>query len=391
MQALASSQLGPEQSGPFSFSALLERPLILICGKDSRGAKSGKCIHLTATEIIPQISDVVRAAVSEIGRTEDVRFSPDNRLLALAAFEQNHVLIIAVDVSPGGSSCSIALNDCVRLSSDGIGDVHGLDFIDDHTLIVANRDGYVSIIPLPRMPFGGPSVELAPVSVIRRTLFCKVRTPGSVAVTRLGSGFEVLVCNNYSHRVTQHRIGPGPGFRVRSNRKLLTDGLRIPDGVSISHNGKWIAVSSHETNDVKIYRRSPNFLRNTKVVGRLLGANYPHGVRFTPDDTNVLVADAGGKAVRVYEAGPEVDWRGDRSVARMVDVISEDEFERGRTSPMEGGPKGIDIDRSGRIMVMTCEEAPLRFFTMTDFLGNRVADRTDLTKLDGSSLLNAHS
>lgn len=46
-------------------------------------------------------SETVRAALSAIGRTEDLRFSPDNRLLAIAAFARKRCLILRIDVEMG--------------------------------------------------------------------------------------------------------------------------------------------------------------------------------------------------------------------------------------------------------------------------------------------------
>ena len=43
-------------------------------------------------------------------------------------------------------------------------------------------------------------------------------------------------------------------------------------------------------------------------------------------------------------------------------------FQRGRTNDAEGGPKGVDIDNSGTILVVTCEEQPLAFFRVADLI-----------------------
>lgn len=39
-----------------------------------------------------------------------------------------------------------------------------------------------------------------------------------------------------------------------------------------------------------------------------------------------------------------------------------DEFASGRTRPDEGGPKGVELDAAERLLAVTCEAAPLRWF-----------------------------
>ena len=43
-------------------------------------------------------------------------------------------------------------------------------------------------------------------------------------------------------------------------------------------------------------------------------------------------------------------------------------FERGRHSPEEGGPKGLDIDAGSKILVVTSECRPLAFFDVPALL-----------------------
>ena len=58
---------------------------------------------------------------------------------------------------------------------------HGLDFIDDETLVVANREGLVTILRLPPGELGGRQCHVEPVREIRGSLFARVRSPGSWA------------------------------------------------------------------------------------------------------------------------------------------------------------------------------------------------------------------
>ncbi len=330
-------------------------------------------------QVIPRIdfraSDAVRAVLSAIGRTEDVRFSPDNRLLAIAGFGRKRCLILRIEVEPASDGPEVMIHDYMELTSDCIGEVHGLDFIDDRTLAVANRDGLVGIFSLPAGEPAGRSLEISPRRQIKSGLFCKLRTPGSIAVRRESpSRISLLVCNNYTHRVTRHVVDRRLGYRALSNQVLLKRGLDIPDGIALSHDGQWVAVSSHGTKDVKVYSLSGPLGPDTEPAGILENANYPHGLRFTADDRHVLVADAGSPRLRVYDS--EGDWSGRRTPSRSVVVLDDETFLRGRNSDEEGGPKGLDIDRSNNVVALTCEEQTLAFYSLASITG-RAAQRLE--------------
>ena len=319
-------------------------------------------------------SERVRAAIAAIGRTEDVRFSPDNRLLAIAGYGRNRCLILRIAVERGSGGPQISIDDHVELASPSIGEVHGLDFIDNQTIVVADRDGLVAIFRLPLGDFGGRQMTVAAVREISGSRSCRLDTPGSVAVRRERSGLlSLMVCNNFSHRVTRHLLGP-PSYRAWRNEVALTRGLEIPDGIAFSHDGRWIAVSSHNTNDIKIFDAGKRLGPGREPDGVLCDANYPHGLRFTADGLHLLATDAGGPIVNVY--GTQTDWRGSRAPLRRLVVLDDETFVRGRTihqegglpNPQEGGPKGIDIDRSGNVVALTCEEMPLAFFPLAAML-----------------------
>ena len=256
------------------------------------------------------------------------------------------------------------------LTSDGIGTVHGLDFIDDRTLAVANRDGLVSIVQLPPGELAGRHCRVDAVREISGSIFCKLKTPGSIAARHEPGGqVSLLVCNNYTHRVTRHVVVPRFSYRVWRNKVLLRRSLNIPDGIALSNNGQWIAVSSHGTHDVKIFAAAASLGPDTEPVGTLNNANYPHGLRFTPDDRHVVVADAGAPLLHVYERG--ASWSGPHDPIRSVVVLDDETFQRGRANPMEGGPKGLDIDRSGNVVAVTCEEQALAFFPLAALTGDQ--------------------
>ncbi len=315
-------------------------------------------------------SAAVADALGRLGRTEDVRFSPDNRLLAIAGYHRKACLFLRFDIEDGPSGPVVAADDFLEVTSDGISEVHGIDFIDDRTVVVANRDARVEIIGLPAV---APAERRLRVPVLRSLTgrpFGRIRTPGSLAVGRMSFGrVAVYVCNNYADRVTRHVIAPQLGYLGWRNQVMLQRGLIIPDGIAISGDGRWIAVSSHATRDVKLFDAAAAPGPETEPAGVLRDANYPHGLRFTADARHILVADAASPNVYVYERG--ASWAGPRDPVRAVTVLDSETFLRGSNSPEEGGPKGLDIDRSGRVVAVTCEERQLAFFTLGSVLGNR--------------------
>jgi len=317
-------------------------------------------------------SNAVRSILADIGRTEDVRFSPDNGLLALAGFGHNHLLILRIAVDGSGGRPLVVADDFMELTSEGIGSAHGVDFLGDRTLAVANRDGLVTVLEIPAGELAGRHCHIDPLQELAGGMFCKLKSPGSIAARRDVDGrISLLVCNNYTHRVTQHVVDPVRGYRIRRNRVLLERSLDIPDGIAVSYDERWIAVSNHNTHEVLLFDAAAPLGPWTEPAGTLTDVEYPHGLRFTPDDRHLLVADAGAPLIHVYERG--AGWTGTREPIRSVEVLDEETFIRGRSNPQEGGPKGLDIDRSGKIVAATCEEQPLAFFALDDMIGAMAA------------------
>lgn len=325
----------------------------------------GRSLPPTTVRFRP--SDAVREALARLGRTEDIRFSPDNRLLALAGFLERKCLLLRIAIEHDASGVVVTADDFTEVASDGISQVHGIDFIDGRTLVVANRDAQVAIVDLPDGVAAGRRCRARVRRRLRGGFFCRINTPGSVVARRTRGGIELLVCHNYVHRVTRHVVAPRLGYLPWRNHVLLEQGLEIPDGIAVSGDGRWLAVSSHATRDVKIFDAAAPLGPAAQPVGVLRETNCPHGLRFTPDDRHIVVADAASPNVHVYERGRS--WAGSREPARTVAVLDQETFLRGHSNPEEGGPKGLDIDRTGGLLAITCEEQPLALFAVSSVLG----------------------
>ena len=125
---------------------------------------------------------VVRDAVAALGRTEDACFSPSNRRVAVAGFGRNRITIFGVDIAASPTGAEVALTSAVELSSPALKLPHGLEFIDDETVIVANRGGDVTIFKLPPDEPGARSLEVQPLQIWRADELNHLKSPGSVSV-----------------------------------------------------------------------------------------------------------------------------------------------------------------------------------------------------------------
>lgn len=307
----------------------------------------------------------VASALAELGRTEDVHLSPDNRRLAIAGHLSNRVLVLGIDIDWDGEAPQVHLHSPQPLASREFSYPHGLFWSSNDTLLVANRQGGVPVFRIPPPAGEATLCELQPLLRLETAHPGLVETPGSVSARALVCGcLDVLVCNNYTHQVTQHLVdldGARPGAVAGS--PLLARGLDIPDGVAHSPDGRWIAVSNHNEHCVRLYDTSRPLGPDAEPDARLLGVDYPHGLRFAAASRRVLVADAGAPFVHVYTC-PDGRWQGAHGHDCRLRVLDEETFLQGRSNPQEGGPKGLDLDRSGRLMVITNELVPLAFFDL---------------------------
>ena len=300
---------------------------------------------------------------ASLGRTEDLRFSPDNRHLAVASLSTNRIVVFEVCIDASSSAREIALTDVVEISSQYIRRPHGIDFLDNEKIIVANREGDATIFELPSVR-SRRKYELEPLGVIHSPEI--LNTPGSVSITRKNQNlYEAFICNNYAHRVTRHLIDLSDGVYLRKNEILLNKWLAIPDGIAV--NSGWIAVSNHNTRNVLLYKNTASLNNSSDPDGILRCIHYPHGLKFTCDGNFLLVADAGAPYVHIYRAF-DAAWQGVRKPLKSLKILKNEDFLRGRGTIYDGGPKGIDIDNSMSTFVTTCKRQPLAFFNLAKII-----------------------
>jgi hypothetical protein len=319
-------------------------------------------------EVLCEAAPEVQAALDRLGRTEDLRFSPSNRCLAVAGFTRNLILVIGVEISSVEGGPRVRLTDVVEVGSPELENPHGLDFLDDDTLLVANRGGGVSLVHLPAIAADAPGGQRRGAQRAHDVSFALLDQPGSVLVADADDGgTEVLVCNNAGHTVTRHLLRSRSDPVVLSSEVLLRRWLEVPDGVTTSPDGHWLAVSNHGAQMVMLYERSPALHEASDPTGLLRGVSYPHGMRFSGDGLHLFVADAGAPFVHLFaRQGPS--WTGVQHPTVSLRVMDDDTFQRGRYNDREGGPKGLDLDQSGRVLAVTSEFQPLAFFDVEAIL-----------------------
>jgi DNA-binding beta-propeller fold protein YncE len=248
----------------------------------------------------------VTDAVDSLGRTEDVRFSPSNRRLAVASFHRDRIAVFDVDIMSSLGATRVALTAGVELSSPALQWPHGVDFIDDDTLIVTSRRRDVALFRLPSGERSVRSHEVLPMARWPADRTTLLNAPGSVAVTRVDeTGCEVLICNNQGHTVTRHLLDCDAGRALRHSEILLQKYLNILDGVSVSPDRRWIAVSNHAPHNVLLYENSPTLNSDAEPDGILRRVSYPHGLRFSADGRHLFVADAGAPYLHIYAQDPD--------------------------------------------------------------------------------------
>lgn len=328
-------------------------------------------IHTTGEALRPLevlVANDVAAVIATIGRTEDIAVSPDGTRLLVAGFERNVLALITFETdSSDRQRPVIELTGVTLVTNARLAQPHGVDFIDDSTILVANRASEVLIMDVPAPGsgrLGAHNHRSAAKVLLDQESPVPVRTPGSLAVRRFGDLAEVVVCNNYVHDVTRHVIDLTDEPAAVHHELLIDAGLQIPDGVAISASGKWLAISNHVTNEVLIYRYDEHLQPDSSSCGQLSLVNYPHGLRFSADDRHLLVADAGLPYVNVYHA-ENGDWSGVHRPARVARLMDDDTFNRGRYNPQEGGPKGLAF-ASNDVVVVTSEHQHLGFFSRHD-------------------------
>lgn len=319
--------------------------------------------------------------IGAMGPTEDVRFSPDRHRFAVAASGRDLIFVFDIEIRITPAGKQIHLSAVVELSSIQLKYPHGLDFIDNETLAVANRGGDLIVV---RIPPGNGSTkgELILLQTIASNDM-RLSSPGSVVVSRLGpKHHELLASRTFAHQVSRDVVATSTDYAVNERQVLLAKWLETPDGISIDPQQRWLAVSNHNTHSVLLYSKVREQHVETDPVAVLRGSDYPHGLRFSDDGRYILVTDAGAPYVYIYFQD-DGHWQGVYDPSLSLRLMDDPVFQSGNINPEEGGAKGLDLDCAAGVLVTTCPNQSLAFFDLNRILA-KVYRSGPLGVLDGT-------
>lgn len=300
-------------------------------------------------------------------RSEDLRFSPSGRRM-LVAVTNGVLLLFEVDTT----ARPVLVEFVSELSSAALAGPHGVDWLSEDEIIVANRRGTLALFRLPPRGRPAPRAELTLIDHVQTDWFgapgetreLHGRTiatgPGSVRVR----GDVALVCCNHTNTVTAHRIGRTAGGPTCDRGRLVaSSGIEVPDGVAHSPDGAWFAVSDHDNRRVLVYPADGG-----TAVAELThpALKVPHGLTFDAGGSALLVADAGGPDLFAFDS---IRPRWSETTAHHIrSAVPHRVFDRVQAETpapvraLEGGVKGIDIAPDGRTVASTCRGQTLAFF-----------------------------
>lgn len=244
---------------------------------------------------------VYNGFLKEFVRTEDIKFSPSGQVLAIAS-TNGIIFLFVVDVD----SRPVHVGQCMELRSTSLMAPHGIDFLSEDILAVANRKCAVTFYRIPKANVWKDRLIAEPIQgmgskwfgsegatrkIRKRNIFCG---PESI---RVGDN-ELFVCCNKSSTVTAHpyRLHRGT-IETGEGRLIAQEGLEIPDGLALSHDRLWLAVSDHDHHRVVVYRCENRAL---SCVLRDDDLHYPHGLCFGGGGRILYVADAGSRHIHVF-------------------------------------------------------------------------------------------
>lgn len=308
--------------------------------------------------------------IDEDIRTEDVRFSPSGRRVVVASTDGSLHLFA---VEPSSRPLEVTYQ--TRLVSSELLSPHGVEFLSEDAVAVANRHDTIRAFRVPLRNTWDPETEIDRIGEMdsdwfgapRETRRLRERSvaTGPGAVRRHGR--ELLVCCNKLNTVTAHTFALGENHvSFGAGRIVAQDGLEIPDGLAVSHDGAWLAVSDHDNNRILVYRLADGTLSCALMDDAL---KFPHGLCFDRTGNFLLSADAGNRFIHVFQG--EGGWMVDQTRSEdRIDAVPLFVFDRTQSAvpeafrPLEGGSKGIDIDPSGRLVAITCRHLLLRVFLL---------------------------
>lgn len=309
----------------------------------------------------------VISRLNDLGRTEDICLSPDNKKIALVGYQKNKLLILNIDKINALPAKKIYIKDCIEVLSTSFKNPHGVAWINNEVIVVANRLGGAFLLKIPpnKEDVINNQIWLTPIRILPKVSIKENLSIDCVEVNIISTNLcEILLCSNNGNYISSHLINLAENYDLESSSILLKKNIDVPDGVAISNCKRWIAVSNHDDNSIFVYRNQKSLTPFSPPEAILNGTKFPHGIKFIGDSHYLFVSDAGSPFVNLYysESG---EWSGNHSPIISFRVLDEEAFQKGHVNPQEGGVKGIDVVKESFIIVTTCQEQKLAFFDLS--------------------------
>ena len=112
------------------------------------------------------VAPSAEAVLAGLGRTEDVMFSPNGRRLAIAGFTADRIALFDIAIAESANGRKVVLSGAVEFTAATLRNPHGLCFLDDETLAIANREGGVQIYAVPASDLQAKPCVLEPQQTI---------------------------------------------------------------------------------------------------------------------------------------------------------------------------------------------------------------------------------
>ncbi len=315
-------------------------------------------VHGTECEIVAPPETF--AVLGRLAQVEDVGFSPSGDRMALVGYGNDSLALVDVRVDPGPDGERVVLGAAVHVTHPLLASPHGVCFLDEWTLVVANRGGDVVLFGISDGPTASAvlaRIDLAPGSLTG------LAGPSSVlAVPGDDGAIVLLVCNTRGERITRHHLcrAADGTVTVVDNWVALERWLDVPDGATLSPDRRWIAVSNHRHHLVMVYDHAAMLAGVDRPVAVLRGARYPHALQFVDDGRALLATDAGSPDLHRFDVPPG-GWRGVVQPSWSRRVIDDATFACARVNSREGGVKGMALHPGGRVLALTARQRPVWF------------------------------
>ena len=264
-----------------------------------------------------------------IGRSEAVHLSPNGDKIGYCSFNLNKIIIFNIEKE----NQKIKINNHVVVECQ-LNYPHDFSWIDNSTIVVANREGPAIIFSIPEK-----SGRIEPILIIDKKETTKTN---SVTIIKQKNMTRLMFCN-VSNYVSYCDIDIN--FQIKSIGIYLKS-LNVPDGVAINPSQSFISITNALGNNIIVC----NLLESSPII-ELKEINRPHSVEFLTD--NILLS-TGGNDPFVY------CWDlKNKNIKFKFRAINKKQY-----SLTEGGIKGICACLKSNILFLTSPDAPFLMFDL---------------------------